>query len=166
MSSYELTKELRLEELVIQFCDNRLIWEPILAGEKEPEYTRRVLLPQFETFVFELKDKQLALAGDGAVVRPNPVIVGNGQSFYPDISISLFGNRTIAFEVKYLGENSYSGRLATAVGQAVVYATCGYRFSHAILVAESGFKTLPHEDRSRLNAGLNLLGVTLHFLGD
>jgi hypothetical protein len=120
MNNSDVNKELRLQQLVLEFCDARLEWKPILAGEKEPDYTRRVLLPQFEAFVIDLEDRQLALASDGAAVRPNPVTVGNGQNFYPDISISLFGNRTIAFEVKYLGEQSYSGRLATAVGQAVV----------------------------------------------
>lgn len=165
MTSSPQTKELRLQDLVRKFCESDLAWQPIQLGEKEPEYTRRVLFPQFEEFVLELNDKQLSLASDGSSSRPNPVAVGHGQTFYPDISISLFGERTIAFEVKYLGEQSYSGRLATAVGQAVVYATCGYRYAHALLVAESGSKALVAEDRVRLNAGLKHLGVTLHFLG-
>ncbi len=164
MTNPSNTKENKLQELITHFCDSELVWEPLSLGEKEPGYTKRVLLPQFEAFVSELNDKQLSLASDGSSLRPNPVTVGDGQSFYPDIAISLFGGRTVAFEVKYLGDQSYSGRLATALGQSVIYATCGYRFAHALLVSESGTTPIALEDRIRLNAELANVGVTLHLL--
>ena len=164
MDSPQTIKETRLEELVFAFCEERLVWEPVEDGEKEPSYTRRVLYPQFKKFVTDLGDKQVSLASDGTQNRPTPVLVGNGQKFFPDMSLSVFGDRSIAFEVKFLGDQYYSGNLATAVGQALVYSTCGYRYAHALLVGSAGSRSIFDEDKVRLNAGLGQVGVTLHFL--
>lgn len=157
-------KELKLEELVKVFCRLDLVWEAPLKSEKEPEYTKRVLLPQFTSFVDSLSDQQLTLASDGSSARPGSVSVGFAQSFYPDLSISLHGDRTLAFEVKFIGEQSYSARLATAVGQALIYNSFGYRFSHALLISETGANSFIDGDLEVLNKNLNQAGVSLHLL--
>ena len=157
-------KELKLEELVKNFCKFDLVWEQPFLAEKEPEYTKRVLLPQFTAFVDSLSDRQLTLASDGSSARPGSVLVGHAQSFYPDLSISLHGKRTIAFEVKYIGEQSYSARLATAVGQALIYTAFGYRFSHALLVSEKGNNSFMVEDLGILNEKLKQAEVSLHLI--
>jgi hypothetical protein len=164
MTDRSLNKEIKLQELVSEFCNSSLIWEPILKGEREPEYTKRVFLPQFQAFVEDLNDRQLSLASDGSLSRPGSVSVGNNQVFYPDLSISLHGDRTIAFEVKYIGDVAYSSRLATAVGQALIYASAGYHFSHALLVSESGGSDFLGEDLRKLNIPLNQVGVGLHLI--
>ncbi|MEY2674718.1 MAG: hypothetical protein RLZZ514_1283 [Actinomycetota bacterium] len=166
MDSPQNIKEKRLEELVFVFCEERLVWSPLEDGEKEPSYTRRVLYPQFKKFVDDLGDKQVSLASDGTQNRPTPVLIGHGQKFFPDMSISVFGGRSIAFEVKFLGDQSFSGSLATAVGQALVYSTCGYSYAHALLVGSAGSKAIFDDDKVRLNAGLGQVGVTIHFLSN
>lgn len=164
MTDLTLNKEFKLQKLVSEFCDSGLNWGSVIQGEREPEYTKRVLFPQFQSFVDDLNERQLTLASDGTSTRPGSVSVGNRQDFYPDLSISLNGERTIAFEVKYIGEQSYSARLATAVGQALIYASAGYRFSHALLVSESGGSNFLGTDLRKLNLTLNQVGVALHFI--
>lgn len=166
MNKVDLDKIQKLEDLVSEFCDRELKWSTILPGEKEPEYTKRVLAPQFQLFVKEIGDRQVSWSSDGAAERPHPVTIGFGQTFYPDLSIDIFGSRTIAFEVKFLGEQSYSGRLSTAVGQAVIYSSFGYKFSHALLISETGARSHVASDLSHLNLTLARQGITFHVLGN
>lgn len=164
MTEVGLTKADKLQELVLEFCSLELVWEPTHKEEREPEYTKRVLFPQFKKFVEALNDRQLTLASDGSLTRPTFVSIGNGQVFYPDLSISLHGERTIAFEVKFISEQSYSTRLTTAIGQAVIYASGGYRYSHVLLVSESGGSQFLNDDLNKLNNPLNLAGVAIHLV--
>lgn len=166
MNKDDLDKIQRLEDLVSEFCDHQLKWSSVLPGEKEPEYTKRVLAPQFQEFIKEIGDRQVSWSCDGTSERPHPVTIGFGQSFYPDIAIDIFGRRTIAFEVKFLGEHSYSGRLSTAVGQAVIYSSFGYRFSHALLVSETGARIHIASDLAHLNSTLARQGISFHVLGN
>ena len=166
MSKGEISKIHKLEDLVTEFCDRRLTWAPVMLGEKEPEYTRRVLFPQFNEFVKDLGDRQVSIASDGTADRPHPVTLGLGQPFYPDISIDLFGRRTIAFEVKFLGEQAYSGRLSTAVGQAVIYSSFGYAYSHALLISDTGMRSHISSDLAHLNSTLAGQGISFHVLGN
>jgi hypothetical protein len=70
MSSEPSLKEQKLWRLSLDFCTSTLLWADRNSKEREPLYTKRVLLPQFESFVKDINDKQLRLNSDGAGLLP------------------------------------------------------------------------------------------------
>jgi hypothetical protein len=156
-------KEQKLWQLSTDFCASGLTWSDRNSKEREPSYTKRVLLPQFESFVKDINDKQLRLNSDGAVT-PLPVTLTGAQDFYPDISLDLFGKRGVAFEVKYLPSNHYSDRLAKAIGQAIIYSTFGYIGAIVLLVSKTGQIEIPAIELEKLNESLSANKVVVQLL--
>jgi len=163
MISEPSLKEQKLWRLSLDFCTSTLLWADRNSKEREPSYTKRVLLPQFESFVKDINDKQLRLNSDGAVT-PLPVTLTGAQDFYPDLSLDLFGKRGVAFEVKYLPSSHYSDRLAKAIGQAIIYSTFGYIGAVVILVSKTGQIEIPELELAKLNESLSSNKVVVHLL--
>lgn len=164
MSDNFTEREFRLEKFLVDFCSNQISWQSPNSGEREPEYTKRVLFPQFQVLVESLHDKNVRLLSDGTLTRPTRVIFGNEQNFYPDIALELHGKRSIAIEVKFISELSWSDSFSKAIGQGVIYSTFGYSYSHILLVSETGVSNISDGDLFDLNERLSLLGVTAHLI--
>jgi hypothetical protein len=163
MNSEPNLKEQKLWQLTVEFCSISLTWEERKSKEREPAYTKRVLLPQFQSFVKDINDKQLRLNSDGAVT-PLPVTLTGAQDFYPDISLDLYGKRGVALEVKYLPSSHYSDRLAKAIGQAIIYSTFGYTGAIVLLVSKTGQIEIPEIEIERLNESLSANKVMVQLL--
>jgi hypothetical protein len=163
MISSPNSREQKLWQLSLDFCRGSLVWGDRKSKEREPAYTKRVLLPQFHSFVQDINDKQLRLNSDGAVT-PLPVTLTGAQDFYPDMSLDLHGKRGVAFEVKYLPSAHYSDRLAKAIGQAIIYSTFGYIGAVVILVSKTGQIEIPEVELRKLNESLSSNRVVVHLL--
>jgi hypothetical protein len=101
-------------------------------SEREPAYTARCLRAPIMHVLAELQIDGLMYAGDGgAPVRPVPLF---GLSFYPDLTVTFFGARTLAFEVKFLSSARRQNSVATGLGQAYLYRQAGYRRTGAFLI--------------------------------
>lgn len=158
-----LRKTLRLDSLASDFCATKLKWLPPELSEKEPDYTKRVIYPQFLEFVIMLNDKRVRLNADGALSRPLPIILGD-QKFYPDLSVDFEGSRTISFETKFIAESGFSGNLATAIGQGLIYKASGYKSAHVLLVSSTGHPVLGVSDLEEVNLTLSRVSVRVHQL--
>ncbi len=96
-----------------------------LASEKEPAFVARCVTPIVLQFVSALKERDLFVAGEGAgPIRPVNFL---GLDFYPDVALLYRGKPVLAYEVKYLRGHQRQALVASAVGQAMVYAECGYQ---------------------------------------
>ena len=144
------------------YLETDLVWYEPLPGEKEPEYTARVLAPQVENFMERLHHPSLHLRSDGSV-RPLPVMF-QGQAFYPDIAITDFNAREAAIEVKLLASSSFSDGMTKAIGQAVAYRSGGYSRSYVLLVSKDGSELFSQSGEKNLNEILGGMGIYLHVL--
>lgn len=134
------------------FADEQMAWEAPLAGEKEPTYTARVLAPQVESFLATLNEPRLQLKADGDL-RPVPIAF-DSRHFYPDISIDHLNERVLAIECKFMGDSHVNSSLTTAIGQAVVYRSLGYRAAFVFLISRLGPRCVPTGVSSQLNETL------------
>ncbi|NBR65436.1 MAG: hypothetical protein EBS85_07010 [Micrococcales bacterium] len=158
------SKQAKLWALTNIFCSSELLWSNKLSDEKEPAYTKRVLVPQFSAFAESLNEKQLNINSDGMTDRPRPVTLNGAQDFYPDMSLDLYGDRGIAVEVKYLSKKSYSDALSKALGQAILYSAFGYVGAVVLLISKSGENEIAAKDLKILNSGLEAAYVSVHIV--
>lgn len=154
----------KLNEIVGNFLAQDLEWVEPLDLESEPSYTGRCIFPQLEKCLKEINEPKLLLRSDNSMVgRPRPVLFG-GQRFFPDLSFELSTNRSLAIEVKFLKSDNFSGSVATAIGQAFVYKSLGYDFSHVVMVAKATNIELTKNEVLELSVALNKHGVGFHLL--
>lgn len=149
----------KLSLMLKTFVETQMVWEPLENGEKEPSYTSRVLAPQVQNFLGNLNEPGLQLKADGDL-RPVPIAF-DGRQFYPDISIDHFTERNIAIECKFLGQSHLNAALTTAIGQAVVYRSLGYRAALVLLVSRTGDRCLPPSVQAELSGTLALSRIAV-----
>jgi hypothetical protein len=113
----------RLARRVLSVLASYRFRSPI-AGETEPAYTARVLMPALRSALQSADLRQVVLSGDG--ITPAPSVAFWGLEFKPDIALSLDGRRLCAFEVKYLSVSARQDSLTKAIGQAHLYRILGY----------------------------------------
>jgi hypothetical protein len=142
-----------LEEL------HSISWDEPFEDEREPAYTARAIAPALVDHVASLSHPTLVTRFDGGE-RPLPVMF-DGQKFFPDLGVNDLGSRELAVEVKFLNGSSYSGQLATAIGQGIVYRSFGYNAAIVVLVSKSGRRVLSPETIQALNGrfALQRLGL-------
>jgi hypothetical protein len=105
---------------------------PPTPGEKEPNYTQRVILPLVSEWVKSLNENGLHVRGDGG---PNPLpIVWDEISLYPDVKIMNFHDRLVAIEVKFLKQEDAGGSLTKGIGQTVMYEKAGFSTSVGMMI--------------------------------
>jgi hypothetical protein len=156
--------ESQLDRLLVILVEHltRIDLTPPQAGEREPRYTARVLVPSLKRVVDELEIHGLFLMGPAAAPM-HPVYV-LGARFFPDVAISFHASPVVAIEVKFLTQQSAPGRLASALGQAAIYRAGGYR--RAMVLALDYRKTISAQDLLELNrlfdewAGLRVVART------
>jgi hypothetical protein len=114
-----------------------------LPGETEPQFTARVLVPKSRRCIEDLDIPGFTIAGEG-VGRPIPTYL-LGHRFYPDLSVSYFGHRLVAYEVKFLRRYGRSGSISTALGQCLLYQLDRYPRVRALLI--ESFRAVSPEDQ-------------------
>lgn len=112
-------------------------------GEPEPAFTGRVFVPQLRVRLKTLGINGLTVAGDG-LIRPTATYL-LGHQFFPDLSVSYFERRLVAYEVKFLRARGRSNSISTALGQCLLYQLDRYPRVRALLV-ECG-RTVPKEEQ-------------------
>lgn len=146
---------------IFEFVENDLVWFEPDSLEKEPGYTARVLAPQFEYFLKKTRSP-FVLRADGRL-RPQPVVF-KGWSNFPDLAFNVGIERTVAVEVKFFSGPADKGALTTAIGQAVLYASGGYKTSFVILVARQAGTTLSLSDVTKIGRTLKSLDLGIFTL--
>ncbi len=111
-------------------------------GETEPLFTAHILLPQVRLRIQELGIQGVTATGDGSA-RPTPTYL-LGHRFYPDMSVSYFGERLVAYEVKFLRQGGRSNAISTALGQCLLYQLDRYPRVRAVLIDTN--ELVDHED--------------------
>ena len=105
---------------------------PPLQTEKEPAYTKRVVLPAVSHWVTSLNAGALHVRGDGGA---NPLrVVWDDIVLYPDVTIMNFHERLISFEVKFIRNDDPGGSLTKALGQTLMYEKAGFAASYGIII--------------------------------
>jgi hypothetical protein len=126
--------EQQIEKLILK-TNSFLSETPLLPPqqlEKEPAYTKRVVLPAVSHWVQSLNTAALHVRGDGG---PNPLrIVWDDIALYPDVTIMYFHDRLISFEVKFLRSEDPGGSLTKALGQTLMYEKAGFSASFGIII--------------------------------
>jgi hypothetical protein len=151
-------------ELSRTFCLSDLVWELPMSGEKEPEYTFRVLYPQFQKFISQLREPGVRLYSDGLSAKPIPAKFSDSD-FRPDLALDVAGERTLAVEVKFISRISITGSVSKAIGQGAVYSAFGYTHTHVILISDTGRQILDSQELDLLNRRLAEVSVFAQELG-
>lgn len=102
------------------------------SEESEPQYTGRCIGPCVERRVTELDIVGLTVAYDGKQA-PLPVRFC-GLLFRPDVSVSYYGQKVLAIEVKVPSQGNSQDSIAKALGQCLAYASGGYLRSAGFVV--------------------------------
>jgi hypothetical protein len=111
----------RREELVRGVLAALVDCPYVPSGTPERAFTGDVLAPACLAAVEAASEHGVSLRGDGLPGQVRPVVY-RGHSFYPDLTLEFRGELLLAVEVKLVGRNSSSQRIATAIGQASLYA--------------------------------------------
>lgn len=156
--NFPLSKLEKLVALVHAFC-SEIDWQAPHALEREPAYTRRVLQPEFENFVKNIKEPGLTLRSDGDH-RPTPVSFDK-HDFYPDIGINFYQERIVAFECKYISKGHLNSQLSMAIGQAITYCSQGYQCGIVLLISRNGEQVIASEVIKSINELLNRTPVRI-----
>ena len=152
----------RLSELFGELIDRATVRAPAV-GEAEPRYTGAVIRPLVQTWLETLRRPALFLRADGGVA-PLPVTTG-GLWFYPDLEIAAHKHRYVALEVKFVrADYSASGAVTKALGQALLYKTCGIQFAHVLLIDLRGPRTPIVGVGDPAFERLPDIGITVHSL--
>jgi hypothetical protein len=111
-------------------------FDPPSLDETEPAFTARVLMPLIHTVQRRIGLDGVTLAGEGMTrVVPTYLL---GHRFYPDMAVSYFGKRLVAYEVKFLRKRGRPNSLATALGQSLLYQLDRYHRVRAVLIDSLG----------------------------
>lgn len=129
------TQESRIVALFDAGLQRAALSKPLTA-ESEPAYTARVLIPVVEAVRQRLALDGVTIAGDGTT-RTVPTYL-LGHRFYPDMSISFYGRRLAAYEVKFLRAGPRSNAISTAFGQCLLYQLDRYPRVRAVLLDRTG----------------------------
>jgi len=128
------------------------------AGESEPSYTARVILPFLQSKVLEkTKSPKVWFRGDGAALRAFSSSF-LGLKFHPDVALGEGRQKLWCLEVKLI-RSSLSGDVVTkALGQALVYKNSFQAVTILLVNVPSG--RIPTANQSHpLNEWLNVLTV-------
>lgn len=121
----------RLKSEVLDALES-ISWPGVIAGETEPHYTARVVFPPLRGLQQKLGHPGLSIRSDG-FETPEYVTLGN-LTFVPDISFSHDHQREIAIECKFVMLGNTNNQLSTAIGQATLYKSLGYKSSIVLLI--------------------------------
>lgn len=129
--------------------NGRLKWEEPLKGEREPQYSGRVIVPRLQWLKSMERDFSAVIKGDGPGQQGcDPVFLG-GKKFIPDISVIGQSGSRLAIEVKYF--DGSAAKLKEALGQAVIYLAGNYDTARVLLVSQSGKASFNSSDLARIN---------------
>jgi len=151
----------RQAQRVVDLVVARLRRETLPApreGEAEPAFTARVLQPVVAEELERIGIGGLVNAGDGAAPVASVSVLA--LQFFPDITVSHYGERLLAIEVKYLTAAGRQGAFASAVGQASLYRQAGYRLA-AVLVVDLVNRIEPGDVAASADALRATQGVSL-----
>ena len=138
-----------------------LVWPQVQEGENEPAYTGRAILPRLVELISELNHPGLKLRGDG-FEAPDYVTLGN-LTFTPDVAFSHNHSRELAVECKFVSSGAVNNRIATALGQASLYKTLGYKASMLVLVGKGKIHALDGGTTESLEKLGSSLGIDVIF---
>ena len=123
------------EAQLIELIDSAIQETPLrnpAPAESEPTYTARVLMPIAKGVIQRVGLDGVTLAGEQSTrVAPTYFL---GHSFFPDMGVSYFARRLVAYEVKFLREQGRPNALSTALGQCLLYQLERYSYVRAILI--------------------------------
>jgi hypothetical protein len=146
----------KLFELAKRFVKN-IAWQEPYLGEREPQYTARVLAPGLQSEVTLLRHPGLVVRSDG-ILTPQPVKFDRATHF-PDMSINFHHDRVVAVEVKFFDDTLSGQGYLTAIGQGVIYSSLGYTWSLVILVGKNSASRIDQAAVDSLNVTLQNTNV-------
>ena len=140
--------------LIDSWVENgRLKWEKPLAGEREPQYSGRVLVPRLQWLKSRESGFSAVIKGDGPGQQGcDPIFLG-GKRFIPDISVLHQSGFRLAVEVKYF--DGSSAKLKEALGQAVIYLAGNYDSARVFLISVNGEAHFSDGDLARINSSID-----------
>ena len=147
--------------LIDSWVDNgRLKWEKPLEGEREPQYSGRVIVPRLHWLKSMESGFSAVIKGDGPGQQGcDPVFLG-GRRFIPDISVIHQSGSRLAIEVKYF--DGSAAKLKEALGQAVIYLAGNYDSARVFLVSISGDPHFSRTDLARINSSIEGTRFSVH----
>lgn len=134
-------------------------WTTPLEGEREPEYTARILAPFFRTEVARLRHLGLVVRADGTITAQ--AVMFDTARHYPDMAVNYHFERVGAIEVKFIDEFLSGQAYLTALGQGLLYSSMGYKWSVVVLVGKTKGATVSQDTLDALNENLRTCRVSV-----
>jgi hypothetical protein len=125
-------------------------WQAPTHGEREPNYSGRVLVPRLRHLLSLEPGLSAVVKGDGSSQQNcDPVWIA-GRRLVPDITVDASGKGKMAFEVKLFSGKSHA--LKEALGQALLYLSGNYDSVRVVFVSTTGGTHFSSGELDRLNA--------------
>ena len=135
-------------------------WEKPLKGEREPQYSGRVILPRLQWLKSMENGFSAVIKGDGPGQQGSDAVFLGAKRFIPDISVIHESGSRLAIEVKYF--DGSAAKLKEALGQAVVYLAGNYDSARVLLVSMNGAPHFSRSDLARISSSIEGTRFAVH----